>query len=261
MTTARTSDGVNIAYSSFGTGTHTLLFMHGWAGSGAYFGEMLEYLDLTRVQAILYDLRGHGDSDKVETGYDLDQFGKDAFAVADHAGAGKIVAVGFSMSAKFAQYLACVEPQRISGLILIAGCPASEIPFPAETQQDWVNRAGDCERLMEITRMFTTQPVSEEVIERWGSDAIKVPRVALDETLNMALQTSFVDQLAAVNMPVLVVGGIHDPIFTPDILHHGVVAPLPKARLALVDSSHEIPLEQPQQLALLVQAFLAGLGV
>jgi 3-oxoadipate enol-lactonase len=261
MPTVRTEDGVQIAYSRLGTGSHTLLFMHGWGGSGAYFGQVLEYLDLTDVQAILYDLRGHGDSDKVESGYDLDRFAKDALAVADHAGVGKLVVIGFSMSAKFAQYLACLEPERVSGLILVAGSPVSAIPFPAEIQADWVNRAGNCEPLMEITRMFTTQPVKPEVIERWGVDAVKVPRIVLDETLNMTLQTSFTDQLHRAKMPALVVGGIHDTIFTPDTLHNGVVAPLPQARLALLDCNHEIPIEQPQQLALLIQAFLAGLGV
>jgi pimeloyl-ACP methyl ester carboxylesterase len=260
MSTVLTDDGVKIASTSFGTGSPTLLLMHGWAGSGAYFAELLEYLDLTEMRAITYDLRGHGASDKVETGYDLDRFAQDALAVADHAGAEQVVAVGFSMSAKFAQYMACLAPERVSGLVLVAGCPASAIPFPAELQRDWVDRAGNCERLVEITRMFTTQPVKPEVFERVGADAVKVPRIALDETLNMALQTSFADRLQRVTMPTLVVGGIHDTIFTPDALYHGVVAPLPRARLALVDSNHEIPIEQPQQLALLIQAFLAGLG-
>ena len=34
-----------------------LLFMHGWAGSGAYFDETLKHLDLTGLRAVTVDLR------------------------------------------------------------------------------------------------------------------------------------------------------------------------------------------------------------
>src|SRR3984893_3542415 len=98
-------DGVRIFYRVQGEGASTVLFMHGWAGSGAYFDQTLKYLDLTGLRVITMDLRGHGDSDKPDNGYTDDQFAKDAFAVADNAGADKIAVVGFSMSGRFAQYL------------------------------------------------------------------------------------------------------------------------------------------------------------
>jgi pimeloyl-ACP methyl ester carboxylesterase len=53
--------------------------MHGWAGAGAYFDETLKYLDLTGLRAITFDLRGHGDSDKPDTGYSDERFARDAF--------------------------------------------------------------------------------------------------------------------------------------------------------------------------------------
>ena len=49
-------------------------------------------------------------------------------------------------------------------------------------------------------------------------------------------------------------------MFTPELLRDAVVAPLPSARLALVDAGHEIPIELPGELASLVEAFLAGLN-
>ena len=104
--------------------------MHGWGGSGAYFDELLNYLDLTGLRAITFDLRGHGDSDKPEAGYTLERFARDAFAVADAAGAERVIVVGFSMSGKFGQYLACLRPDRVGGQVLVAGCPVGEIPSP-----------------------------------------------------------------------------------------------------------------------------------
>ena len=234
--------------------------MHGWAGSGAYYDETLKHLDLTGLRAITVDLRGHGGSDKIETGYTLDRFARDVLAVADHVGAAKIVVVGFSMSGKFAQYVSLLAPDRVVGQVLIAPCPASKLPFPPETQRDWVNRVGNREKLKEVTAMFITQPVKPEVLDRWADDAVEVPRVALDETLNMLTRESFVERLESVRIPTLVVGGVHDPILTPAALRDSVVAPLAGARLALLDCNHEVPIERPLELAELIGAFLVGLS-
>ena len=260
MPTARTDDGIGIAHESSGEGPPDLLFLHGFAGSGAFLDDTLEYLDLSRLRVVTIDLRGHGDSDKPANGYTLDGFAADALAVADAVGAERFVVLGYSMGAKFAQYLALQAPERVVGLVLVTGCPVSEIPLPQELLDDWYGRAGDAERLIELLRGSVTRPVADDVFERFGRDAAKVPRVALEGSMSACIETSFADAIGAVRAPTLVVGGIHDPMFTPDLLRHGVVGPLPRARLALLDSNHEIPVEQPRELAGLVEAFLAGLG-
>ena len=259
MPKVRSDDGVDIAYEVFGDGPCNLLFMHGWSGSGAYFDETLKYLDLTGLRAITFDLRGHGDSDKPDTGYSDERFARDAFAVADAVAANEIIVIGFSMSGRFAQYLPVVARHRVRGQVLVTGCPASPIPFPEEMRRDWVARAGDAERLREITARYTTQPVAPEVLERIGAEAAKAHRVALDETLRICIQESFVDKLVAPDLPTLIIGGIHDLIFSPDALRYGVAGPFAKARIALLDSNHEVPIEQPREFAALIQAFVAGL--
>ena len=107
--------------------------------------------------------------------------------------------------------------------------------------------------------MFITRPVEPAVLESFGREAAKAARIALDETLKACMYESFVDKLESVRIPTLVVGGIHDPIFTPDALR-GWVASMPHARLALLDSNHDIPFEQPREFAAVLEAFIAGLG-
>lgn len=259
MQTALTDDGVRIAYRTRGDGPQALLFLHGWAGSGAYFDETLECLDLTGLRAITMDLRGHGASDKV-AGLSDERLARDALAVADQAGADDLVAVGFSMSGRFAQYLSVLAPQRVRGQVLVAGCPAAPIPLPDEVRRDWVGRAGDPERLRDVTASFLTRPVAPAVLRRVGEQGALASAAALDETLGILVRDSFAAELAPVCTPTLVVGGIHDPIFPPAALREGVVAPLRRARLALLDCNHEVPLEQPRELAALLEAFVAGLA-
>ena len=256
---ARGAEGASIAYRVRGEGPLSLLFIHGWAGSGGYWEELLAELDLGGMRAVTYDLRGHGESEKRATAFTYEALATDALAVADAAGARRFVIVGFSMGAKFAQHVACAHPDRVLGLILVGGCPACGIPFPEAIRRDWSRRAGDADRLKEVTAGYITRPVSEDVMDRWAASAATVSEAVLDESLRICTDVSFAGRLASIRVPTLVVGGVHDTIFSPDVLR-GVQASIPGARLALVDSNHEIPIEAPRELAGLVSAFVAGLG-
>ena len=85
MPTVLADDGVTLSYRVQGDGPMTLLFMHGWAGSGVYFDEVIGDLDLNALQVITMDFRGHGDSEKAVGPYDLDRISDDVWAVADAA--------------------------------------------------------------------------------------------------------------------------------------------------------------------------------
>ena len=260
MPAVTTDDGVAISYAVAGEGPPDLLFMHGWAGSGRYFDATIAHLDLTQLRAVTYDLRGHRESAPSTDGYTLERIAADALAVADAAGLGTFVVVGFSMSAKFCQYVSVLAPDRVVGQILVAGCPAGEIPLPREMTDDWLSREGDPVRMAQVPEPFMTRPVAPELMERFGRDAATAGRAALEGTLNAVMTSSFIDRLAAITAPSLVIGGSGDPMFPPDALRAAVVPPLAGARLALVDCGHEVPIEAPHELAALIEAFLAGLG-
>jgi pimeloyl-ACP methyl ester carboxylesterase len=258
--TATTGDGCSLAFASTGDGPPDVLFMHGWAGSGRYFDETLRHLGPARVRAVTYDLRGHGGSDRSPDDHTLDRIAADALAVADAAGLETFTIVGFSMGAKFAQYVALEAPERVRGLVLVAGCPAGEVALPAELLEDWYAREGNAAALCDVVTAYATQPIDAAVLERFGQDAATVPRAALEGTMNAATVQGFADRVGAISAPALVVGGAGDAMFPPEALRDAVVAPLPSARLASLDAGHEIPVERPQELARLIEAFLAGRG-
>src|SRR5262249_13242754 len=148
-------------------------------------------------------------------------------------------------------------PERVRGLVLVAGCPAVEIPLPPELLEDWYAREGDAARLAELVTAYASNPIDPDALDRFGEAAARIPRSALEGSFTACIGTSF--DVSSIAAPTLVIGGIHDAIFSPDVLRGGVVAPLANARLALVDAGHEIPLERPREFAALIEAFLAGL--
>jgi pimeloyl-ACP methyl ester carboxylesterase len=260
MPSVTARDGVPLQYEVRGDGPLTLLFMHGWSGTGSYFDRTLEYLNLAGLRAVCLDLRGHGASGKPDHGYTDEQIAVDALAVADAVQADLVVPVGFSMSGRFAQYVALLAPGRIRGLVLVAGCPASPIPLPEATRRDWVARVGNPQALAAVTAMFITRPVDSTVLDRLGRGAAMACETALDATLGLCMKETFVDRLHEIRAPTIVVGGIHDSIFPPEFLRDTVAGRLARARTAFLDSNHEVPIEQPREMAAILEAFVAGLG-
>ena len=142
------------------------------------------------------------------------------------------------------------------GQILVAGCPAGPIPLPAELVDDWCARAGDADRLAEVSLSCATRPIPAPVLEAIGRDAALVAASVLRDTIDLTATADFADQVAGSRIPTLVVGGAGDWMFPPDALRNGVVAPLARARLEIVDCGHEIPVEAPTELAGLITGFI-----
>ncbi len=260
MPVAQSDDGARISYETSGNGSLPLVLLHGWGGSASYWREMVSHLDLAGLRVIAPSYRGHGDSDKPATGYTLDQLAKDVLAVADAADAPRFVLVGFSMSGKFAQYIAAIHPHRVLGLVLIGPVPATEFPVPAEIGKAWCDAQHDRSAAFnQILAPFIKIPVKAELTEAFLDDFRKAARVGLEKTLEMC-GVSFAEQARHIGVPTLVIAGTYDPLMPPDLLRSTVLSQISGARLIALPCGHEIPHEMPEHAAALVEAFLSGLG-
>jgi hypothetical protein len=86
--------GIQVAYRTVGAGPPDLVFLHGWAGSAAYFEESLDALDLDHARAIAVDLSGHGKSPPHDAAWSIEGIDDAVLAAANAAGADRFVAVG-----------------------------------------------------------------------------------------------------------------------------------------------------------------------
>jgi 3-oxoadipate enol-lactonase len=262
MPSFHTSDDHTIAYSSLGKGPGHLFFLHGWggAGSGHSWKWLLPHLDLTGLHAVVVDLRGHGQSRGDATGFTTERFGRDMFELADHLGIEAFVLVGYSMSGRWAQWMACVEPNRVAGQILVAPVPASDLPLTDEILSGWLGAIGARLTFAPFANGFTKEPLAPDIIDAYFHDVSTTSPAALTGTFNMCRTGAFVEKLAASRTPTLVLAGTHDPILSVDYLREAVADRISGARLVELDCGHEIPLERPREAAALIEAFVAGSG-
>jgi len=259
MPFARSQGGLGIDYEIFGAGSLPLVLLHGWGGSASYWHEMVRQMELEGLQVIALSYRGHGDSDKPANGYTVDQFAKDVLAVAGTAGAKRFVLVGFSMSGKFAQYIAALHRERILGLVLIAPVPASEFPIPAEVGRAWCDAQQSRDDFKQILAPLVKIPIKAELTEAFLDDFQKAARVALEQTLEMCA-IALVEPSERIQVPTLLLAGSYDPLVPPDLLRNTVLSRIAGARMIALPCGHEIPQEMPGQTAALLEAFVSGLG-
>jgi non-heme chloroperoxidase len=259
MSATPSTEPLQIAHRSAGTGPPELVIVHGWAGSAAYFEELVEALDLEQVRATSLDLSGHGDSPDADGDWSLDRIDDAILSVADAVDARKPVLLGFSMGGKFVQHFALRHPDRVAALVLVAGTQASSLALPPDLLDSWYAAAGDAAAFEALVRPFLTGPVDPAALERFAHEAARASLPALRGTMQTTLETDFSNELAALDLPTLVVAGGRDEFFTVELLRDTIVSKIRGARMAIVDCGHEIPLERPRELAAIVEAFLAGL--
>src|ERR1700674_4752650 len=98
---------VAIAYDTAGSGDPAIVFVPGWSCDRTYFAPQFEHFAAHRGVVTL-DLRGHGESSRIEPGagvYAIGAFADDVLAVAETLGLIGPVVVGHSLGALVA--LAC----------------------------------------------------------------------------------------------------------------------------------------------------------
>ena len=89
-------DGQLIAWSEYGAGTPTLVFVHGWHCDRSYWREQVdEFSDRHRL--LLPDLVGHGTSGKARDDWSMEAFGRDIASLIDAEVDGPVVLGGHSM--------------------------------------------------------------------------------------------------------------------------------------------------------------------
>jgi pimeloyl-ACP methyl ester carboxylesterase len=163
------------------------------------------------------------------------------------------------MGGKLVQHFALRHPDRVAALVLVAGTQASSLALPPDLLDSWYACAGDVTAFEALVRPFLTGPVDSAALERFASEAARASVTALRSAMQTTLETDFSSELAALDLPTLVVAGGRDEFFTVELLRDTIVSKIRGARMAIVDCGHEIPLERPRELAALVEAFLAGL--
>jgi 3-oxoadipate enol-lactonase len=210
---------------------------------------------------LLYDWRGHGQTDAPPGPYDLPLLVRDAIGLLDHLDINQVHWVGLSTGGMIGQGMALAHPGRIASLALcntMARASEAYISFAAE-REAIVRRSG----LSPIWPMTHHLWFSDGYVERADADYRKVMNMFLSTapdgyigSMHAVSGLDYLDQLSAVTAPTLVLAAGDDAVATP--AHTRQIADaIPGARYELMTGlRHYSNVEAPDAFNALLRPFL-----
>ena len=108
-----------LSYEARGSGERTFVLIHGLLTPSWVNGEIATRLAARGNHVVLFDLLGHGRSDKPlhASAHRLEYAGEQTLALLDHLGVERAVIGGMSLGANVALEVAVRAPQRVRGLV------------------------------------------------------------------------------------------------------------------------------------------------
>ena len=245
-----------------------LVLLHGFTGTGEFWLPVAR--TLPRRRCIFPDLPGHGGTDAPTPpeAWRLDRAADALAALLDKLGCDRVALAGYSMGGRLALSLALRHPARVAALALVGATPgiadAGERAARAAADRalaDTIERDGieAFSRAWEANPLFATQaslpPALREAMrsQRLGQDPARL--AASLRAFGTGFQPPAHDELARLDMPVLVMAGEHDAKFAA--IARDMAGRIPRATLAIVPGAgHAVPLEQAPAFAAALEEFL-----
>jgi len=226
-----TKDGVEIFYKDWGPkNAQPIVFHHGWPlSSDDWDAQMLFFLS-KGYRVVAHDRRGHGRSEQVDEGHDIDHYAADAFAVAEALDLRNAVHIGHSTGGgEVARYVAKFgEPAgRVAKAVLVAAIPPLMLKTednPEGTPMEVFDgfRTALAGNRAQFFRDVPSGPfygfnrdgatVHEGVIQNWWRQGMMGSAKAHYDGIKAFSETDQTEDIKAITVPTLVLHGEDDQV-------------------------------------------------
>ncbi|SIQ80092.1 Pimeloyl-ACP methyl ester carboxylesterase [Haladaptatus litoreus] len=260
-------NGATLYFEEQGEGTTIVLLPGVTTGIRFFVPQMANLSD--DFQTIALDYRGHGRSEKTETGHTVPQYARDLRAFLDQRELDDVVLVGWSMGALVAwEYIDQFGTDGIRGLVVV---DMSASPFQWD---DFEHGNTDLDRLTETLELVQTnhlalvdgliqqtfkKPPSEDVRRLVFDEVSRSPPPVKSAILFDYAMRDYRNVLPDIDVPTLVCAGADEKWRTVAAVED-VAGRIPNTEFELFEESGHVPtLEQPDEFNRAVGEFVDGL--
>ena len=221
-----TSDGTQIFYKDWGQG-QPIVFHHGWPLSADDWDGQMQYFLLQGFRVIAHDRRGHGRSTQTSGGHEMDTYAADVAALTSALDLKDAVHIGHSTGGgEVARYVARHGKGRVAKAVLVGAVPPIMVKsdknpggtplevFDGFRKQLVANRAQFYREVPIPFYGFNRPGVATQdgVVDNWWRQGMMGAMNAHYECIKAFSETDFNDDLAAIDVPTLVMHGDDDQI-------------------------------------------------
>ena len=241
-----------------GEGREGVVLIHSLAMDRTFWNAVAPAL--SEATAVLtYDCRGHGQSDKPEGPYLVEQFADDLADLLDHLGWRSAVVAGASMGGCITLAFAAAYPTRAAGLGLFDTTAWYDAPDKWEERAATAEAKG-LEAMLEFqaTRWFTDafRAGRRDVLDAAVAVFLANPARCYAQTCRMLGACNLTAALPHLKMPVRIAVGDEDyatPVAMSETLHRGIAG---STLTVIRNARHLTPLECPERIVAELQKLL-----
>jgi pimeloyl-ACP methyl ester carboxylesterase len=172
---------------------------------------------------VAVSLRGHGESDKPDTGYRVEDLAADVVALLDVLAIERTVLAGHSGSCLVARRIALDHPERVAGLLLEASPTTLRGDLRLRDFVENVLSGLDDPINPDFARSFVTDTssvrVPPDVVEMLSSELLKAPAHVWRGTFAALLEYDDSRELPLIDAPTLLVWGDDDVLVSRAMQH------------------------------------------
>jgi non-heme chloroperoxidase len=257
--TARLATGPQVHYAEQGDpGGEPIVFLPAYADSWFSYSRVLALLP-ARYHAFALDQRGHGDSERPDCCYGVDDFAADTVAFLDAVSLQRAALVGHSGSCFAARRVAVTHPERAARLVL-SGSPAGSLPEPvAAWLQATMSALVDpvpADFIREFQAGGAHVPLPEAFVEGLVAESRKLPARVWRDAADGLVAFDDAADLGQIAAPTLLVWGDRDGLLAPQEQQR-LAAAIPGARsLVYPETGHSPHWERPERFTADLDAFM-----
>jgi pimeloyl-ACP methyl ester carboxylesterase len=245
--------GVKIHYEVYGNGPPVIL-THGYSSTSAMWRDQIAALS-QRHRLILWDMRGHGQSDYPEepSAYGEALTVGDIAGLLDAVGAERAIVGGLSLGGYMSLAFYRAYPARVRALLIIDTGPGFKRD---EAREAWNRRALDTAERFEREGLAVLKSASRERSTAQHRDARGLALAA--RGMLTQRDARVIELLPGIKVPSLIVAGADDTPFLAASDY--MAAKIPGARkVTIPDAGHAVNIDQPQAFIDAVELFLNSL--
>lgn len=246
-------NGLYYTVSDLGSnGTPPLVLIHGAGGSSLGWHSSLRRLPGQKVFAL--DLPGHGRSNGAGR-QSITGYAQDVLEFIDALKLPRVILAGHSLGGAIVMQTALLAPKRISALIVVSSGAVCSVPENIlnslsnpdlrRTAINWL-----CDHL-------GTPGGDSKWVEQTRKAIMDTRQGILYGDLYACSHYNLEEECREIQVPTLICAGRQDRFFPPAYSHQ-LAGLIPGAKEAMLDGGHLLPLENPQELADVIQGFLKG---
>jgi len=252
-------NSIELYYEEYGNGEEVVILLHGFLSSSKMWTNNYIPDLMKRYKVYTIDVRGHGNSNEVKTGCNLQQMADDIYQFVSLKNIDKCILAGMSMGGAIAIQFAIKYPDKIKSLILMNPGPGSLFSKGFSFISPILSFVSQKKYLLKpFLKSVLINKLPQKVLSEFVNDAALVSKETWLQYLHPDNKIHNFKKLKNLTMSALVIIGEKDKAI-PIEFQENVADTIPKVvKIIMNNEGHAVAIENSKKVLSEINSFLKG---